>query len=348
MENKPRIFISPARYVQGAGAIFELGLHTAPLGKNALVVGGNTGLAATRAGREKSFAEHGIRQTEALFSGESSDRELDRLTRLAEESGCDVIAASGGGKAIDAVKAAASRLGLPAVIVPTVASNDAPCSSLSVVYNDDGTFNRLLPLARNPDRVLVDTAIIAAAPVRQLVSGMGDALATWFEADAGYRSGALNVPGGTITLTAVTLARLCYDTLREYGVAAKLACERHVVTPALEKVVEANTLLSGLGFESGAVALAHALSEGFSEIPSMHGYSHGEKVGFCLLVQLVLEGRPTDETLDVFKFCKTVGLPVTLRDLGSEDADRALLRKAADLAAEPGRSFISGGLSPSK
>jgi glycerol dehydrogenase len=337
MEFRPRIFISPSKYVQGAGAIDGIGFHIAPLGKSALVLGGKSGLSATRAGREKSFKEHGITQREELFTGESSDKEITRLTEIAKSSGCDVIVASGGGKAIDTVKAVAANLRAPMVIIPTVASNDSPCSSLSVVYNDDGMFNRILPLGRNPDIVLVDTQIIANAPVRQLVSGMGDALATWYEAVAGNASGSLNVPGGSISPTAMTLAKLCRDTLFTYGVAAITACENHVVTPALDNVVEANTLLSGLGFESGAVALAHALSEGLNDIPSMHGFSHGEKVGFCLLVQLVLDGHPHDEFLEVLRFCKSVGLPTTLANLGSANIDDSEIRKAAATAAEPGR-----------
>ncbi|MDR0863277.1 MAG: glycerol dehydrogenase [Oscillospiraceae bacterium] len=331
----PKIFISPAKYVQGADAIGELGKHVYPLGRHALVVGGNNGLQSTRAGRVLSFRENGVTQTEEVFRGESSDAEVTRLVSAAQAANCDVIIACGGGKAIDAVKATAAQLGLPCVVVPTVASNDSPCSSLSVIYNDDGTFNRLQFLGRNPDLVLVDTRIIANAPVRQLVSGMGDALATWYEADASYRSGATNVPGGAITQSALALAQLCRDTLFEFGVGAKLACERHVVTPALERVVEANTLLSGLGFESGSVALAHALSEGFSAIPEAHRHTHGELVAFCLLTQLILEARSHEEFSRVYEFCRAVGLPTTLAQVNAEPGDA--LRRAAAIAAEPGR-----------
>jgi glycerol dehydrogenase len=332
---RPSIFISPAKYVQGAGAIFELGAHVAPLGARALVVGGQSGLSATRAGRAESFAAHKIEQREEPFGGESSDAEIARVAHLARDGGYSVLIACGGGKAIDTVKAAAAQAKIPCVVVPTVASNDSPCSSLSVVYNPDGTFNRLLPLGRNPELVLVDTEIIALAPVRQLVSGMGDALATWYEADAGFHAGAVNVPGGSITRTALTLAQLCRDTLFEYGVGAKLACENHVVTPALERVVEANTLLSGLGFESGAVALAHALSEGLSVIPEAHRHTHGELVGFCLLAQILLEARPHAEITRVYDFCHAVGLPVTLAQISAEPGE--LLRRACDVAAEEGR-----------
>ncbi|MDR0906520.1 MAG: glycerol dehydrogenase [Oscillospiraceae bacterium] len=335
MAKTPFIFISPAKYIQGAGAILSLGEHIKPLGSRVLVLGGNTGLETTRAGRRESFAASGITQSEEPFIGESTEEEITRIAKLAESGGFDVIMACGGGKAIDTAKAAASQTKKPVVIVPTVASNDSPCSSISVVYNHDGSFNRLLFLGRNPDLVLVDTEIIAKSPVRQLISGMGDALATYYEADAGFRSGAKNVPGGMITQTAITLAKLCRDTLFEFGVGAKIACENNLVTPALERVVEANTLLSGLGFESGAVALAHALSEGLTTIPEAHTHTHGELVAFGLLAQLLLEGRDHETVSNVFEFCNKVGLPTTLAQIGAEPGDE--LRRAATIAAEPGR-----------
>ncbi|NMA24657.1 MAG: glycerol dehydrogenase [Clostridiales bacterium] len=332
-----RIFCAPCRYVQGAGAIYEIGAHTALLGGRALVVGGKTGLAATREGRRKSFEDRRIFQIEEIFNGETSDAEIERLAALCKKNGCDVLIASGGGKVIDAVKAAAEDAGVPAVVVPTVASNDAPCSALTVVYNEDGTFSRLRPLKRNPALVLVDTEIIVKAPVRLLVAGMGDALATWFEADACMKSQALNNFGGHITNTAAALARLCLDTILEYGFNAKISCERKTLSPDFEKVVEANTILSGLGFESGGVAVAHALSEGFSVIPEVHHFLHGETVAFGLLVHLLLENRPADIIDRIYRFNLGVGLPVTLSDLGCGGVSPDLLRRAADIAAEPGK-----------
>jgi glycerol dehydrogenase len=291
----------------------------------------------TRAGREESFEAHHLRQTAALFGGEASDGEIGRLATAGKAAGCDVLLACGGGKAIDAVKAAAEDLGVPAVIVPTVASNDAPCSALAVIYHDDGSFHRLRPLKNSPALVLVDTEIIANAPVRQLVSGMGDALATWFEADACYKSRSSNSFGALATQAAMGLARLCLDTLLENGVEAKRACESKKVTPALEKVVEANTLLSGLGFESCGVAVAHALSEGFSVIHEMHAYTHGEKVAFGLLAQLQLEGAPAAVTEEICRFCVDTGLPVTLAELGCAGIGDTMLHRAADEAAAPGK-----------
>jgi glycerol dehydrogenase len=333
---KTKIFGAPSRYVQGAGAIQALGRHIALLGDKVLVVGGKAGLSATREGREKSFKLLNILQIEDKFNGESSDEEIARLAAFGIRAGVSVLMASGGGKAIDAVKAAAEDMNVPAVIVPTIASNDAPCSALSVIYNNDGSFSRLRPLKNNPALVLMDTEIIAKAPVRTLVAGMGDALATWFEADACRRSNALNSFGGSVSEAGLALAKHCLNTIIEHGFNAKIACENQVVTHALEKVVEANTLLSGLGFENGGVAVAHALSEAFSAVPELHHAAHGETVAFGLLVQLILEDRPTAEINEIYEFCRSVGLPITLGDLGCEEIDKDTLRRAADAAAAPG------------
>ena len=102
--------------------------------------------------------------------------------------------------------------------------------------------------------VMVDTDIVCKAPVRLLISGMGDALATYFEARACKRSDASNCVGGKCTLAAMNLAQLCYDTLMENGVQAMIAAKEGICTRAVENVIEANTYLSGIGFESGGLA----------------------------------------------------------------------------------------------
>lgn len=337
MSTGTRVMIAPGRYVQGRGVIYEIGEHVSFLGDNVLVVGGKTGLAATREGRNKSFAEKGISQIEELFLGECSDNEINRLIEIAGKEKSNVIMASGGGKAMDTVKAVAAELKVPAVIVPTIASTDAPCSALSVIHDEDGVFLRLFILPGNPALVLVDTEIIAKAPVRLLVAGMGDALATWFESDACTRSCAVNLPGGQQTAATVALAKLCFEILMEYGLQAKIACEQQAITPAVEKVVEANILLSGIGFESGGVAAAHSLQDGFSILEELHAYYHGEKVAFLTLVQLILEERPKETLQQIYNFCHKVGLPITLADLSIDKVDSERLMEAVKASCLPGK-----------
>lgn len=329
-----RVFIAPSKYVQGSGAIQEIGRYASVLGSKALVIGGKRALAATQEATESSLGKAGMSIVVERFRGECSQAEIKRMTGVAKNNSVDLIIAVGGGKAIDTGNAVACDLKLPLVVVPTIAATDAPCSALSVIYTDDGVFESLKVTPNNPNCVLVDTDIIANAPVDTLVSGMGDALATFWEADSCYKSQKPNpLTGGTPpTEAAYMLSRLCYDTLLGWGVEAKLSAEKKVVTPALEKVVEANILLSGLGFESGGVAGAHSVCIGLDVLPAARGKYHGEKVAFGILVQLVMEGRTKEEINEVVNFCKSVGLPTNLTALGVIAPSEEDIMKVAEAA----------------
>src|SRR5919205_1191320 len=122
------------------------------------------------------------------------------------ELGARTIVGAGGGKVLDTARAAAADLKLPVVNCPTVASSDAPCSALSVIYTDEGVFQEYRFYRKNPDLVLVDTQVIAQGPVRLLVAGMGDALATWFEARTCVAGHVKNMRGRGSTRSALGLA----------------------------------------------------------------------------------------------------------------------------------------------
>ncbi|MCC5862434.1 MAG: glycerol dehydrogenase [Gammaproteobacteria bacterium] len=326
--------IFPGRYVQGEGALEVLGEELARLGTQAFALL-DPFAADTLSDRLAAAAGERCRWQAERFAGECSDEEIGRVTAQARQADAKVIVGVGGGKTLDAAKAVAHEMSLPVVIVPTIASTDAPCSALSVIYTPEGEVKRYLLLPRNPDVVLVDSGIIAAAPTRFLVAGMGDALATWFEAeDCRVKRGA-NMTGRLGPMTAYGLARLCYDTLLEYGVLARTACEAGVVTPALERVIEANTLLSGLGFESGGLAAAHAIHNGLTLLPETHAYWHGEKVAMGTLAMLMLTDRPAAVIDEVFGFCQAVGLPTRLADVGlAAVTEEALLAAATRACAE--------------
>ena len=331
-----RIFNSPSKYIQGADALVELGSHVAPLGSRLLAIATPAGIERVGDKVRDGFSDVDVEVVFDEFGGECSDREIERLCDVARAQGCDVIAGIGGGKVLDTAKAVAHYLGAPVVVCPTAASSDAPCSALSVIYSDDGVFDRYLFLPANPDIVLMDTTVIAAAPTRLIVSGMGDALATYFEAQACVDSEADTCAGGKATGAALALARLCLDTLLADGVKAKIALDAGACTPAVERVIEANTLLSGIGFESCGLAAAHAVHNGMTQLPETHAMLHGEKVAFGTLVQLVLENAPTETLERVLAFCLEIGLPVCLEDLGVEDVSRTRIMAVAEAACAPG------------
>ena len=329
------MFISPSKYVQGAGELDRLGEYTKVYGKKALVIISAGGKKRFGERVEASLAAAGVECAFDEFNGECSQAEIDRLVEVLKGTGSDVVLGVGGGKIFDTAKAVAAAVDVPVVVVPTIAATDAPCSALSVIYTDEGQFKEYQFFKQNPNLVLMDTEVIAKSPVRLTVSGMGDALATYFEARACQRSNATNCVGGKTTLAAMALARLCYDTLMADGRKAAVAAKAGACTKALENIVEANTYLSGIGFESGGLAGAHAIHNGLTAIPETHAFYHGEKVAFGTLVQLVLEDEHFEQIQEVVRFCTDVGLPTTLADLGIAEIKPEQIHAVAELACAP-------------
>ncbi|MEW6649367.1 MAG: glycerol dehydrogenase [Chloroflexota bacterium] len=332
--------IFPGRYVQGYEALKLLGEETARFGNKALLLADPYAY-DTMLTELMLVKEAGVSVQIEKFSGECSDEEINRLVKIARGNLPEVIVGVGGGKTLDTAKAVAHELKLPVIIVPTIASTDAPCSALSVIYHPDGQFKRYMVLPSNPNLVLVDSKVIAMAPARFLVSGMGDALATWFEAESCKIKYAGNMTGRVGSMTAYALARLCYETLLVYGVQAKTACEAGISTSALEKVIEANTLLSGLGFESGGLAAAHAIHNGLTALEPTHHYFHGEKVAFGTLASLFLTEKEPDVVDEAFEFCEAVKLPTTLAEIGLDGVSDADLMLAAEKTTAKGETIYN-------
>jgi glycerol dehydrogenase len=325
----------PGKYIQGVGALGGLPALMDLLGKPGLILASPSVNATVLGGGGGGIDWSAQAIPIEVFGGECCEDELRGLAAAIARTGAQVLVGMGGGKTIDTAKIAADRAGLPVIVVPTIASTDAPCSGCAVLYSKDGVFESVCYQRTNPAAVLVDVGIIAAAPARFLVAGMGDALSTWFEARSCERTHSANECGGYATAAGLSIAKLCYETLLRDGAAAKLASERHLVTPAFDRIVEANILLSGIGFESAGLAAAHSIHNGLTAAAATHAFYHGEKVAFGVLAGLQLTGAPADETASVFAFCEDVGLPTTLADIGLGNADRRQLLEVAAKACAP-------------
>ncbi|PPF40071.1 glycerol dehydrogenase [Pseudoclavibacter sp. AY1H1] len=334
-----RTVLSPGRYVQGKGALARLGEFVAQIGSTPLLLADDFVWDLLGERLSTSFTGGEAEVPRERFNGVASSGEIDRIVEVITASGSDVIVAVGGGSTIDAAKAAGHLAGVRWVSVPTVASTDAPTSALAVIYTEAGEFEEYRFFPRNPDLVLIDSQLVADAPARFLVAGFGDALATWLEARATSRSNASTMAGGLPTQTGTALAKLSWDVLWENAATALDAVEDGVVTPALERAIEANTLLSGLGFESGGLAAAHAIHNGLTAAPQTHGLQHGEKVNIGSIAQLILEGAPAEEIRDFIVFTTKLGLPTTLTEIGLSTDDKHELRLVAEAATVAGETI---------
>jgi glycerol dehydrogenase len=336
-----KVFCAPGRYTQGPHATEQLGAELRKLGLDgpALIVAGRSAIRLLSETWTKAFTDARMKHQVFAFRGECTAAEILRGSQAARAMKARVIIGAGGGKVLDTARAIAAGLTLSVVNCPTIASSDAPCSALSVIYTESGAVQEYRIYGRNPDLVLVDTAIIAQSPVRHLVAGMGDALATWFEAKVCVQGGVKNMRGGASTQSALALAELCYKTLLADGVAALEALHQQKPSDSLERLVEANTLLSGLGFESSGLAAAHAIHNGLTTARGTHDYMHGEKVAFGLLTQLMLESQPRPVIDEVLAFADSVGLPVTFAAIGIANPDRELLEAVAKRATAAGETI---------
>ncbi len=346
--DKPFKSVFPGKYIQGEALIADLPDLIKSFGNKGLIVSSHTAKEAILTNYEKQFAHYGIILEE--FKGECCEKELKRLYDIVKYNKIDILVGMGGGKAIDTAKIVADRAGIPVIIVPTIASTDAPCSGCAVIYSEDGLFESVYYQKMNPQVVLVDIDVIANAPTRFLVAGMGDALATWFEARSCERTQSMNECGGYSTLTGLNLAKLCYDTILKYGPAAKTANENKIITAALHHVVEANILLSGIGFESSGLASAHSIHNGLSALNETHSYYHGEKVAFGVLAGLHLTDALPAEIEAVYDFCETIGLPTTFEDIGLVSIDNSRLLKVAIKSCSPQEAIHheAGRITPEK
>lgn len=268
------------------------------------------------------------------------------MRKIVVDDNIDVVVALGGGSAVDTAKATAYFKNKKVVIIPTIVATDAPCTGLSVIYNDDGTFDKYIFYPANPDAVIVDTQVIANAPTKFLVAGMGDALGTYFEARACQRVGAPSLENGGITHSAMALCRICYDILMENGAMAKEAVDNNLVTPAVEAVVEAATYLSGVGADNGGLAAAHSIYNGFTGLEECEKTNHGDLVAFGTVVQLIIENAPKSEINEVMEFMAEVGLPLTLDKVGLTDKSRLII--ACEKACAEGETIhnMVGDMTP--
>ena len=326
----------PRKFLLGPGVLGASGKIIKAAIKKPLVVGGRRATAAAeKAGLFAALEKEGIPYVKELFGQpeygpECCEPEINRLTKIGQENGCDGVIAIGGGKVIDAGKAVALNLGGNSVIVPTIAATDAPTSALSVIYTTDHVFQAYWFQDWNPAAVIVDSKVIAEAPARYLAGGMGDAFSKKYEGLACVRTGSKNLLvkpdwiGGSTDLTAM-MAEEQYRRLLKYGELAMDAVRAHAVTPALEAIIETNILWSGIAFESTGLAAAHSVHNGLTalehHIPEEKRPIHGELVAFGAMCEMVMEDWPKEEIIENFVWLHKVGLPINFREIGFKEGE---------------------------
>lgn len=321
----------PGTFCVGDNILEKITSYIADYGKNIIFIGGEKSLNATSEQLGKGFKGSDCTCGFVVCGRIVSKVEIERIKGLPEVEQAEVLCAVGGGSCMDITRTVANEQKKPLIMIPTTVASDAPCSFVSVYYSEDGSEvvgDKLFH--KCPDMVIVDSQIISNAPARHLASGMGDAIATYYESTTCYN----NPEGKKITLTAMSFGKLCKEVILRDGLDAYHAVENKIVIPQLEKVIEVNCLLSGAGGANTGCAAAHGIGDYLCVLPSGHQYMHGERVYVGLMIQLILEQYPQNELLELMKFGRSVGLPICLTDIGVEEVAEVAEKLAKGLQGD--------------
>lgn len=305
----PIIYRSAPWFLQGPGLIDSLGERLRELcrgGRACLLL--DPGVRFLRPRLAASLAAGGVPATIHEFDGDLSLRHVDELAaRLQAEERPAVYVGVGSGKAIDLSKMLARRSGARNAVVATASATDAAPSHAAVGVDERGHI-QAESCRRAPDLVLVDSAVIAAAPVRLFVAGIGDAVSKRFELETAAALGEPNAFGGRRPFFISPLAEVLHRTLLEKGRPAAASVAQGRLNEAVEEVITACVLLSTLVWENGGLAGAHSIANVLFNGGDCRGSLHGEQVAFGLLVQLAVQGREAD--LRAHRaFYREIGLP---------------------------------------
>ena len=328
---KARSVTAPMKFFVNKGLFANLSEYTQSVGKSPYII-------ADPFIYERTKEEVGPEYEDSViveFGGENSNTEIDKNKEDYEESDADFIIGIGGGKTMDNAKAVAHQADTSVVIFPTLAASDAPATSVSVLYSDEGEFEKYLFLPNNPDIVIADLDILASTPEDHFAAGMADAIASWIEGRVAFETDGENLTENRTSYTGYGITKFGYETIRKYGVQALQAVKDDIVTNAFGRTIEASVYMSGVGSEAAGITAAHAIHNGMTSVPDLHGAKHGEKVAFGLITTLILEGASDKKVYDLANFFKEIELPLTLKDLGLTEFKEEELRQVAEEACDP-------------
>lgn len=302
----PSVKAAPSHYLCKAGIRSEAGNHISLYGKRVFVIGGQRALKALGKDFEISLQKSELDYETHTFSNEVCETELLKIYQKGHVFKPEVIVGVGGGKALDIAKLSAYALEVPIVCIPTIASTCSAVTPMSVLYHEDGTYRQDAFLHGNPNMVLVDPDVIAAAPVEYLKSGILDAIAKWYEGSASIQGSA--EISDIFDSCALNIAHMLFDKMNRNVEAAVASAANNRLNAELLEVIHLNIYFAGMiqsmGIKAVRNGIAHSVHNGLTMLPESHSLLHGLKVGYGIYVQLIVLNQQKDmlkQTLDFFR-----------------------------------------------
>jgi glycerol dehydrogenase len=319
--------LAPEVYDRSKVALTTIGADVAALGRRAFVLGGETALDNALPQIAASLDARALPFETRVFRGQPTAALIEALGAEIAELDDAVVVGVGGGKALDAAKGAGVRAGRPILTVPTVPATCAAWAALSVIYSPEGRQEEVRWLPYGPSRVLVDPAILAAAPKRYLAAGVADTVVKWWET-------APNLTGRSDPLALrlqATIARFTLETIDralEETDGGRTIDENPVARADLiDAVIGLAGLCGSIKGEAPWTGFAHPFYVAATAAPATRRFLHGEIVGYGQLSQWALEGRRTSDIEAYVEKFHRLGLPVTLAGIGVVDEVEATVAR---------------------
>lgn len=324
-------------YTVGVECYKEIPWVTRRFGKKAVVVGGQTAMAKAKDYLLEGVAGSNISILEFVwYGGNSTYENVEKLENNKAVKDADMIFAVGGGRAVDTCKVLADKLDKPIFTFPTIASNCAACTAVSVIYNGDDTFKEYYYEKTPADHTFINTKIIAEAPESLFWAGIGDALSKEPEVLLATRGKKLL----HTALLGAELSKACGYPLLAFGEKALNDCKNNKASYELEQV--ALDIIISTGIVSNMTSspeeyynssLAHCVYYGSTMVESTVSHLHGEIVSFGVLCLLTYD-KQFEEREKIAAFNKKIGLPVCLRDIDLTKNDIDVIVEKASTVME--------------
>lgn len=312
-------------YSVGVDCYKEIPWVTRHYGKKAVVIGGKTAMAKAKESLLEGVKDSKIEILDFIwYGGNSTYENVDKLLKDERVKDADFVFGVGGGRAVDTCKVVCDKLDKPLFTFPTIASNCAACTAISVIYNSDDTFREYYYPKTPANHTFINTKIIAEAPESLFWAGIGDALSKETEVLFATRAEKLF----HTTLLGAQLSRACDKPLLDYGEKALKDCRDNKPTYELEQV--ALDIIISTGIVSNLTSdehdyyynssLAHCVYYGSTLVPACSNHLHGEIVSFGVLCLLTYDEQ-YEKRDEILKFNKRMGLPTTLKDIDIKEED---------------------------
>ncbi|AMB99273.1 alcohol dehydrogenase [Aerococcus urinaehominis] len=319
MLNDLKVKVGPQVYQYHEGALDDMvGILQAHRAQRILLVHGQVSWQKAQPYLAKLYRSK-LTIYEEKHRGECSYVEANRLAQIIQSHHIDFVIGVGGGKICDVTLQAAAISNIPYGVVPTLASNCAPWTPISVMYKEDGSAEEI---SEHEDRqavfMLADPRLIIDAPQRLFIAGVADTMAKWYESDAILSQEKFQLEAFPILARQTTI--MCRDIMFDQAQQAIADMAAGQVTPAFKQVSEMIMAVAGLvgGFANkyARVTLAHAAHDALTAaLPAIHQYNHGEIVAYGIFFQLAAEEKwsEIDRLQDFFR---PLNLPCALADMG--------------------------------